>query len=223
MPRSIGRATGRTASRWLTFPRRAKVGQAAFAGAQGLEAEATELEDGGYAWIDVVGVTAEKQKPFEDVKEEVKTAYMDGERRKEVTAIAAKLVERLNGGETLEAVAKEASGKIEKTNPITRNTSPQGLAQNAVQLAFTLSKGAATSALTADSKARIILRVVDIMPAPRPRPSRWSASGPSSIARCRPTSWPSMSAGLQARYGVSVNEGALKQTLGTEREVPDLE
>ena len=49
----------------------AKIGQAAFAGAVGLEAEATDLADGGYAWVDVIAVTPEKQKPFEDVKAEV--------------------------------------------------------------------------------------------------------------------------------------------------------
>ena len=205
------------------LPQATKVAQAAFAGAQGLEAEATELEDGGYGWIDVVGVTPEKQKPFEDVTAEVKTAYMDGERRKEVAALAAKLAERLNAGETLEAIAKEASGKIEKTNPITRNTSPPGLTQNAVQLAFTLSKGAATSALTADSKARTILRVVDIIPAPAATAEQMERLRAELNRQMQTDFLAEYVAGLQARYGVSINETALKQTLGTEREVPDLE
>ncbi len=148
------------------LPQAAKLGQAAFAGAQGLEAEATELDAGGYAWVDVASVTPEKQKPFEDVQAEVKTAFLESERRKEIAALAAKYAERLTGGETMEALAKEAGAKLEKTNPVSRNTSPQGLTQNAVQQAFTLRKGGATAALTADGKARTVLRVVDVIAAP---------------------------------------------------------
>ena len=62
----------------------------------------------------------------------------------------------------------EVSAKVDKTAPITRNTAPQGLPRNAVQLAFTLPKGGATSALTSDGKARMILRVADVIPAPAP-------------------------------------------------------
>jgi peptidyl-prolyl cis-trans isomerase D len=205
------------------LPQAVKVAQAAFAGAQGLEAEATELDDGGYAWIDVLGVTPEKQKPFEDVKAEVKASYMEGERRKEVAALAAKFAERLNGGEPFEAIAKEASAKVEKTNPITRNTSPPGLTQNAVQQAFALPKGGATSALTADNKARTILRVVDVIPA-APATAEQMERLRAELGRQMQTDvLAEYIGGLQARYGVSINEGALKQTLGTEREVPDLE
>ena len=99
---------------------------------------------------------------------------------------------------------------------MTRNTSPPGLTQNAVQQAFALPKGGATSAPTADGKARIILRVADIIPAPAAdrradRAPQDRAGAPDAAATC----WPSMSRGLQARYGLSVNDAALKQALGT--------
>ena len=76
----------------------AKIAEAAFAGAVGIEPEATDLGDGGYAWVDVLGITPEKQKSFEEVKDEVKTNALEADRRKEVTALAAKLVERLGKG-----------------------------------------------------------------------------------------------------------------------------
>ena len=205
------------------LPQAAKVAQAAFAGAQGLEAEATELDDGGYAWIDVLGVTPEKQKPFEDVTAEVKTAFIEAERRKEVAALAAKYTERLTAGEALETLAKEAGSKVEKTNPVTRSTSPQGLTQNAVQQAFTLPKGAATSAVTADNKGRTILRVVDIIPAPAPTAEQTERLKTELTRQMQTDILAEYVGGLQARYGVSINEAALKQTLGTQREAPDSE
>jgi peptidyl-prolyl cis-trans isomerase D len=205
------------------LPQAAKVAQAAFAGAQGLEAEATELDNGGYAWIDVLGVTPEKQKPFEDVQAEVKTASMEGERRKEVAALAAKYTERLAGGEALDALAKEAGSKVEKTNPVTRSASPQGLTQNAVQQAFTLPKGGATSAVAADNKGRTILRVVDIIPAAAPTAEQTERLKTELTRQMQTDILAEYVGGLQVRYGVSVNEAALKQTLGTGREAPDTE
>jgi peptidyl-prolyl cis-trans isomerase D len=115
-----------------------RIAQAAFSGAVGIEADAAELGDGGYAWIDVLAVTPEKQKPFDAVQAQVKAAVIEQERRKEIAALATKLIERVTSGETMEAIAKEVGGKSEKTGPVTRNTSPQGLVQNAVQRGFTL-------------------------------------------------------------------------------------
>jgi peptidyl-prolyl cis-trans isomerase D len=201
----------------------ARVAQAAFAGAVGIEPEATDLSDGGYAWVDVLAVTTEKQKPFEAVRAEVKAGAIEEERRKEIAAAAAKLVERLNAGESFEALAKEVSAKVEKTTPITRNTSPQGLPSNAVQLAFTLPKGGATSALTADGKARIILRVAEIVPAPQPTAEQAANLKTEITRQMQSDVLAEYLAGLQARYGVTVNEAALKQALGTGSDQPDAE
>ena len=201
----------------------ARIAQAAFSGSAGIEADATELGDGGYAWIDVLAVTPEKQKPFEAVQAEVKTDAIEQERRKEIAAFAVKLVERLTNGEPFEALAKEIGAKLEKTNPVTRNTSPQGLPQNAVQLAFALPKGGATSALTADGKARIVLRVADVVPAPAPTPEQVNQLKVELARQMQNDVLAEYIGGLQTRYGLTVNEAALKQALGTEREQSETE
>ncbi len=193
----------------------AKIAEAAFAGAVGLEAEAADLGDGGYVWAEVLGVTPEKQKSFEEVKAEVKAGAMEAERRKEVVAIASKLVERLSKGESLEALAAETGGKAEKTPAVTRSTSPPGLPQNAVQQAFALPKGGATSAPTVDGKARIILRVADVIPAPPPTPEQTERLKNEVARQMQQDVLAEYVSGLEARYGLSVNDAALKQALGT--------
>lgn len=195
----------------------ARIAQAAFSGSAGLEAEATELGDGGYAWIDVLAVTPEKQKPFEAVQAEVKAGAIEQERRKEIAAFAARLVERLTSGEPFEALAKEIAAKAEKTGPVTRNTSPQGLPQNAVQLAFALPKGSATSAPTVDGKARIVLRVADVVPAAAPTPEQVNQMKAELARQLQNDVLAEYLEGLQARYGLTVNEAARKQALGTEQ------
>jgi len=201
----------------------AKVAQAAFSGAAGLEADAVDLGDGGYAWIDVLAVTPERQKSFEEVKEQVKIATVEQERRKEVVALASKLVERLLAGESMETLAKETGGKVEKTNPITRNAPPAGLPAGAVQQAFALPKGGATSASTQDGKGRVVLRVADVIAAPPPTPEQVSRLKTELARQLQGDVLAEYIGGLQTRYGLSVNEAALKQALGPEREQPELE
>jgi peptidyl-prolyl cis-trans isomerase D len=199
----------------------ARIAQAAFSGSAGIESDAIELGDGGYAWIDVLAVTPEKQKPFEAVQAQVKADLLGQERRKEIAAFAAKLVERLTGGETLAALAKEIGAKTEKAGPVTRATSPQGLPHNAVQQAFALPKGGATSATTVDGKARIVLRVADIVPAPAPTEEQAKRLKDELARQLQGDLLAEYIGGLQTRYGLSVNEAALKTALGQEREQPE--
>jgi hypothetical protein len=204
-------------------PAAAQVAQGAFAGSPGLEAEAVELADGGYAWVDVLAVTPERQKPFEDVKAEVMAAAVEEQKRAEIASYAGKLVDRLNKGETMEAVAKETSAKVQKAVGVMRNAVPQGLTQGAVQQAFALPKGGASSALTADGKSRIILRVAEVTPAP--------AATPEQVARLKAEITRQMQGdvigeyldALQKRYGLAINEAALRQALGTSTQQQDIE
>ena len=138
----------------------------------GIEAEATELGDGGYAWVDVLGRHAGEAEALRGgARPRSKTGYLELERRKEIAALAAKLVERLTGGETLRGARQGGRRQGREDRPPSRAApSPQGLTQNAVQQAFALPKGGATSAPTADGKARIVLRVAEITPAPRADP-----------------------------------------------------
>jgi len=193
-----------------------QVAQAAFAGSPGLDAEAAELADGGYAWVDVVAVTPEKQKTFEEAKADVTTAATEEQRRAEIASFAGKLVDRLGKGESIEAVAKETGAKVQKAAGITRNTVPQGLTQGAVQQAFALPKGGAASALTADGKSRVILRVADIKPAPPATPEQLARLKAEVTRQMQGDIVGEYLDALQKRYGLSVNQAALRQALGND-------
>jgi peptidyl-prolyl cis-trans isomerase D len=201
----------------------ARIAQAAFAGTAGIEADATDLSDGGYAWVDVLAVTPEKQKPFEAVQAEVKAGAIEQERRSEIATAATKLVERITAGESFATLANEVGGKVAATTPITRNTTPEGLPQNAVHLAFALPKGGAASALTTDGKARIILRVADVIAAPPPTQEQTDRLQAELARQMQTDVLAEYVAGLQSRYGVSINEAAVKQAMGVDREPSDTE
>ena len=110
-----------------------------------------ELRDGGYAWVDVLGVTEKKQKPFDEVKDEVKTLAIAKERAASHRRAGRQARrEGRRGRGDVAALATEAGGaKVETTPPFTRTTEPQGMPKDAVARAFTLAKGKA--ALRADA------------------------------------------------------------------------
>jgi peptidyl-prolyl cis-trans isomerase D len=191
-----------------------RIAQAAFAASQGIETEAVELSDGGYVWFDLTTVTAAKQKPFEDVKADVTTRVKDEERRREVATIAAKFAERLNAGESMDVIAKEAGAKIEKSNPFNRATSPQGVPQAAVQQAFATAKGRATSALDTSGDARVVLKVVDVTPAPPATPEQVERLKSDLARQMQSDALAQYVSGLQTKLGLKINEAAVRQALG---------
>jgi peptidyl-prolyl cis-trans isomerase D len=142
--------------------------EAAFKGGVGVENDVVELASGGgYAWVDVLDVTDKKQKPFEEVKDDVKKFYMQQERTRLVTELANKLVERADKGEAMSALATAGgAAKVDTTPAFNRTTLPTGMSKDAVARVFTLAKGKAGTAPDANDKSRIVFKVTEVTPAP---------------------------------------------------------
>src|SRR5690606_10897073 len=152
----------------LDNPDAARVIASAFEGGSGMDRLAVELTDGGYAWVDVAGVTPERQKPFEEVQKEVKAAWTEAEQRTALNAAGQKIVERIEKGEALEEIAKELGLEVKLAQPVTRTQQAEGLARAAVQRAFSLPRGQAAAVESADGKSRTIIvvrAIVDPQPA----------------------------------------------------------
>ncbi len=124
-----------------------------------------EIGSDGYAWAEVISVEPPKEKPFDSVKAEVKTAVMDSERRVQVKELADKLAERLKAGEDIAKVAADGGGTPDKVETVKRNMVPPGLTEEAVDVAFSLPQGGAGSALTVDRGTRVVMKVAKITPA----------------------------------------------------------
>ncbi len=199
------------------IPDVAKVMGAVFGSGQGVETDAVDLADGGYAWYDVLGITPEKERAFDEVKADLKTAWLEADKTLQVAAVAGKFTERLTKGEAFEAIAKEAGGEIKKTSGFTRAVTPAGLTADIVRQVFGLPKGAVSNSATVDGKSRIVFRIGDVIPA--------AAATKEEADRIKVELERSMQAdalnaylqGLQARYGTSINAAAVQQTLGLER------
>lgn len=187
----------------------------AFAGEAGLERDAAELQD-GFAWVDVSGVTPSRQRGFEEVTAAVKEQWRESERKKGLATAARGLVERIDKGETIEAIAKEQGLKVETANPFRRNEPPSGLTPAAVRQVFSLAEGKAASFETADGASRGVVVLTKIVPAP---PMEKAEQVSSDLERqLQDDTLAQYLNALQNRIGVSVNEAVLKRTLGTDQQ-----
>jgi len=191
---------------------------AAFEAKIGVEFEAIELADGGYAWIDLIGTTPEKQKPLDEVKADVKAVWFDVEMRKAVQAAAVKLVDRAKAGEAMDKLAAEVGGKLETTQPFRRFGATPGLGEGAVRQAFAIPKGGAGTTDTTDGKSRIVLKVTEITPAPalgKEQAERLQADLARQMQTDRLAEYV---AALQDRLGVRINEAEFRRATGADRQ-----
>lgn len=150
----------------IDYPDAEIVLKEAFATSPGMSHDAVELPGDAFAWFDVASVTEAKQKPFDEVKAEVKDVYTEKETQRQLDEAAKKLVDRLKSGEEFAKVAADSGGTPEVTDPpVRREMSPPGLTQAAVKQAFALSKGGAGHVETSDGASRIVFQVKEIIPA----------------------------------------------------------
>lgn len=176
--------------------------------------EMIELANGGHAWVNVLSTDAPKQRPFEEVKEEIKGTYKTSEGERQLTELATKLTARINAGEPMSAIEKEAGGKTEKTSPITRTVEPQGLTKAAVTQAFTLGAGKAGHAFNANKTSQTIFRVSEIIKAAPPTKEQSDAlvaELEQSLANQALTEY---TESLKSRLNASINDAELKRALG---------
>ena len=202
----------------LTLSQSQAILQTAFDGQVGMESEPVELNDGGIAWVDVIAVTPERIRPFEEVKDAVKDAWRAEEASKIIADLADKLVTRANKGEPMAALAEEAGGKFDVTLPFNRSGQRSALPAAAVARAFALAPGAAASVETADKKSRIVMKLTEVIPAPPPTDEQKKQLETELSRQIQNDLMAAYLTAVQAKYGVSINETVFRNTVGRDEQ-----
>ena len=198
----------------LDTPDLTKIMSDVFAPDAGSNDQGIDLASGAFAWINVVGTDAPKQMAFDDVKGDVKIDYLADERRRLVTDLANKLVERLNAGEPVSALEAAAGSKAEKTDAITRVTIPQGVSEAAVAQAFVYQAGKSSSAETADKTSRIVFKVAEVTPAPAPSKEQLDALAKDAQADYTSQVLNEYTEALKKSLNAQINDAELKHMQG---------
>jgi peptidyl-prolyl cis-trans isomerase D len=132
----------------------------------GVENNAVQMGEDGYIFADVLEIVPERQKPFEEVRDDVAKAWAEEEARTRLSAKADALIADLGKGKTLEEVAGAEKAEVKTSAPIKRSGAEPGLPISAIAQAFSLPEGGFGSAQTADRKGRVIFQVAAVKPAP---------------------------------------------------------
>jgi peptidyl-prolyl cis-trans isomerase D len=202
----------------LEGPDGERVVASAFDNKIGVESEAVELSNGGVAWVDVLGVTPEKQRLFEEVKADVKAVWTVTETRKGLVDATAKLVDRIAKGETMEALAKEVGGKVETAAGLRRGAAAGGLPENVGAQAFIIANGSATAADAADGKSRVLLKVTEIKVAAAATKEQSDKIKAEVGRQVQNDLYASYIGALREAQGVTINQAALARALGADRQ-----
>jgi peptidyl-prolyl cis-trans isomerase D len=202
----------------VTLPAQKELLNAVFATDTGVENDPIDAKDEGVVWYEVLGVVPEQLKPFDQVKDEVAKDWRTDEVRTRVAKYAQDLVTGLNGGKTLEDVAKDLNVEVLTSDPLKRDSVTVNVLPPAVAQAFTLPEKGYGSAPSAVEEGRIVFQVDKVTP-PEPLSE-------AEVERLRKQLGLLISedaiaeyfSALEKRYGVTVNQQALAKLIGSGEE-----
>ncbi|MGE0766373.1 MAG: peptidyl-prolyl cis-trans isomerase, partial [Hyphomicrobiaceae bacterium] len=175
------------------------------------------LTDGGEAWIEVTDVKPAVTKPFDAVKADVEKLWVAREKRTALNKAAQDLVDRIKAGASLESIATELGLEIKATSAFKRASAPTGLSQAAARVAFTLPKGGAATAASADDKTRIVMVVSEVTPAPEPTPAQMEAVRKELGQELQRDTLQTFVSALRTRQGVQLHDAVYKRAVGLDQ------
>jgi peptidyl-prolyl cis-trans isomerase D len=133
--------------------------RAIFKATVGLETDPEETPDRGYIWYEVLKVTQERLKPFDDVKLDAETKWRETQLRTLLSGKGQELVDKLRGGSSLADLAQQFDLEVKVSRPLKRNDRADDIPNAAIQQAFALKQGEFGSAATVNGEGRVVFTV----------------------------------------------------------------
>ena len=140
------------------LPEREALIAAVFSTDIGADNEPLRTRDGGYVWYDVTGVEPARDKTLDEVREAVVTQWRSEQISRQLTERARAIVERIEKGEPLEAIAGELGMEAKSVTDLARGASREDLSADVVNRMFATPVGKAASAAGSD-ESRVAFKV----------------------------------------------------------------
>jgi peptidyl-prolyl cis-trans isomerase D len=135
--------------------------KAVYDGDVGVEADALNVNQ-GYVWFDVREVIPSTLKPFDQVKDQVKTDWVAAHMRGLAEKKSKELVDRANAGGKIEDLAKEMNATVKDVTAVHRNQSTPELDGLATLAVFGAPEKAFTYSLESDGKSARLMQVANV-------------------------------------------------------------
>jgi peptidyl-prolyl cis-trans isomerase D len=201
------------------IPEKDKLLSEAFQTDPGVETDPIPIGSSGFVWYEVEDVTPERQKPLDEVRDQVVAAWTGEAIAKKVAEIADTIRDRVEKGEDFANVAGEllpanADGTPAgiKTSPeLARSDTNDQLARDAVTAAFSIPENAVTVAPGAKAPSRVVLKVVKVIDGtPEPTPDSVKQQVDNAVSE---DMIGALIADFQSRGEVRINERAINTAL----------
>ena len=188
---------------------------AVFGSDVGVDTDALQLPGGGYLYFDVTAITPSRERPLDEVKDEVAARWRDGEISKRLQAKADDIIGKLKAGTQFSQVANEAGLKVEAAADLQRGKQGGFVPAKVVEAVFRTSKGTPGTAEGNKETDRYVFRVTDVVD---PVLDAASSDG-KAVADAVKNSYSEdivseYIARLENDFGVTVNQPALNQVIG---------
>lgn len=181
----------------------------------GGDTEALRTKAGGYVWYDVTKVDRARDKPLAEVRDEVATRWRIAEVARRLATKGRELVERLDKGESIDAIAAETGLNVQAVSDLSRNQPSGELSADIVNRVFATAVGKAASAEAGESRA-----VFKVTSATMPAFVAGAASDEAIEKRFRTTLADDVLgeyiSEVQKNAGVTVNQAAFRRAVGGE-------
>ena len=192
----------------------ANIVSTAFGSSVGVENEVVELADGGYAWVRVLKLNKSTQKPYDSVKDGVKTLWTSNRTKEEVSKLAKSMVDKIKSGTSIADVAKTADVELKTSPAFKRSDSLPDMPPAGVRRAFTLKANEPASTLSADGKTRNVFSVKEIKKAEKGKKEDAERLEQEILGQLRTDAIAEYVAALRKRMGVDLNQRLIDQTVG---------
>ena len=91
---------------------------------------------GGYVWYDVLGITPSRERPLDEVRDQVEAKWREDQIANQLRAKAAEMVKKLEQGGNLADEAAAVGSKVESAKNFKRDASVAGVPASAITAAF---------------------------------------------------------------------------------------
>jgi len=178
--------------------------------------------DGGYVWYEVSGITPERDRTLDEVKDQVEARWREDEVANRLRTKAATFLDKVKGGTALAEAAAAENLKVETRAEIKRSSTTPPLTERTLDAIFRTAKDAFGSAQAEQPGEQVVFRVTAIV-----EPTTDLTSEESK--RLRGALNNAMVGDVIAEYtqllereiGVTINERALQQVLNGRNVIDD--
>lgn len=171
---------------------------------------------GGYVWFDVLDIKPSRDRPLDEVKDQVETRWREEQIAARLRTKTAEILERLKGGAPFAEVAAAEQLKVEWRPGLKRGSPPPGIPTRALDEVFKTPKDGIGSADGATATDRIVYRVTEITVPPLDLQSDEAKRMDETLRRAISDDLLAQYIGrLQTEIGVTINQSALNQITGS--------